>query len=93
MQGCQHVERRGIAVRIFAGRKALGLLPPLAAGQIGDKFEQHIGRRRQRNAVGEFLAEGAVADGKVLRHVECRQHTRDEIAIVGRENAKESPTT
>jgi hypothetical protein len=88
VQRCQHVERCGIAIGIFAGRKALGLLPPIAAGQVGDEFEQHVGRRRKRDAVGEFLAEGAVADRKVLRHVECRQHARDEIMIVGRENAE-----
>ena len=32
------------------------------------------------------------ADGKVRRHVECRQHGRDQIVIVGREDAEGSPT-
>ena len=53
----EHVERRGIAVRVFAGRQRLRLLPPRAAGEIRVKLEQHVGRGRERDAVGQHLAQ------------------------------------
>ena len=43
----QHVERGGVAVRILAGGERLGLLPALAAGDVGEQLEQHVGRRRR----------------------------------------------
>jgi hypothetical protein len=88
MQGREHVEHRGIAVGILAGGKTLGFLPPPAAGQIGNELEQHVRRRRKRDAVGELVAESAVADGKVSRHVEGRERAGDQIVIVGREHAE-----
>ncbi len=44
----------GVAVGILAGGQRLGLLPPLAAGDVGEQLEQHVGRgrraRRRRSA-------------------------------------------
>ena len=78
LQGRQHVERGGIAVRILAGRKRLCLLAPVAAGQIGNELEQHVGRRRQRNAVGQHLAQRASADREVRRRVKRSDHRIDQ---------------
>ena len=38
-------------------RERLGLLPPLAAGDVGDQLEQHVGRGAERDAVGQNLAQ------------------------------------
>ena len=84
----QHVERLGIAVGIFAGRQRARLLPPLAAGDVGIKLEQHVGRRRQRHAVDQHLAQRASADRKIGRRIERRDDGVDQRRIVGRKQAE-----
>src|SRR5262249_5307327 len=44
LQRGKHVERRRIAVRVATCRQLLRLLPPLAASEIGNQVEQHVGR-------------------------------------------------
>ena len=88
MQGGEHVERRAIAVGIFAGGKPLGLLFAFAAGEIRNQLEQHIGRRRQRDTVGDHSAQAAVADRKVRRRVKRGEHRCDQMMIVGGKNAE-----
>ena len=84
----EHVERRGIAVRVFARGERLGLLPPLAAGDVGVKLEQHVGGGRQRDAVGQHLAQRAPADREIGRGIERLDHGFDQRGIVGGKQAE-----
>ncbi len=84
----QHVERRGVAVGIAAVRQRLGLLPALAAGDVGEQLEQLVGRRRERHVVDQHVAQRAAADRMVARHAERGDHLIGEPRIVGREQAE-----
>ena len=84
----QHVERRGVAVRVLARGKRLGLLPPLAAGDVGEQLEQHVGRGRERHAVGQHVAQGAAADREIRRRAKRGDDGVDQVGIVRRENAE-----
>src|ERR1043166_1704787 len=84
----KHVERLRVAVRIAALGERVRLLPALAAREIGDELEQHVGRRRERHAVGKHLAQRAPADGEVRRRVDRFEHRLDQSKIVGREEAQ-----
>ena len=84
----QYVERLGIAVRILAIRERLGLLPPLAARDVGEQLEQHIGRGRERDAIDQRFAQRASADREIRRRAECRDNRIGEFRIVGGENAE-----
>ena len=83
MQGREHVEDAAVAVRVLTGGKPPRLLLALAAGEIGDELEQHVGRRRQRYAIGQHLAQHAAGDGKFRRRIERSEHRGDQIGIVG----------
>ena len=52
----------GVAVRVFAGSERLRLLPPLAAGDVGEQLKQHVGRGPERDAVDQHVAQCAPAD-------------------------------
>ena len=84
----QHVERRGVAIGILAVRQRLGLLPPLAAGDVGEELEQHVGRRAERHVVDQHVAQRAAADRMVGRCTERGDHRIGQRRIVGREQAE-----
>ena len=88
LQRGQHVERLGVAVRIAAGAERLGLLPPLAAGDVGDELEQHVGRDAERDAVGQNVAQGPAGDRKVGRRAERGKHGIDQRRLVMRKHAE-----
>ena len=75
----EHVERRRIAVRILAGRQRLGLLPPLAAGDVGQQLKQRVRRGRQatrrRSAPRAACAPPIAKSG---RRTERRHHLLDQ---------------
>ena len=76
LQSGEHVERGGVAVGIAPFGQRLGFLPPVAAGQVGDELEQHVGRRRQRHAVDQRLAQSAAADRKIGRRLAALRSPR-----------------
>ena len=89
--GCRGISRSPqarrasrIAVRILAGRQRLRLSSPLAAGDVGEQLEQHVGRRRQRHAVSQHLAQRAAADRKIRRRIERLDDGVDQRRIVCR---------
>jgi hypothetical protein len=88
VQGREHVERLGIAAGVAARGEPLCLLLALAAGEIGDELKKHVGRRRQRDAVGERLAQRAFGDRKIRRRLQRDEHRFDQIEVVAGENAE-----
>jgi hypothetical protein len=82
LQRGKDVERGGIAVGIAAFGEQLGFGAPVTAGEIRNKLEQDVGRRRKRHAVGERVAQSTIRDGKVRRRVERGQHSIDQAGIV-----------
>ena len=89
----EHVEGGGIAVRVLAGRQRLRLLPPLAAGDVGEKLEQHVGRGRERHAVDQHLAQRAPADREIrpARRAPSMTASTSAGSLVGK-RPKASPT-
>jgi hypothetical protein len=55
--GRQHIERRCVAVWVFPLCQGFCLCPGEAAGDVGDKFEQHIRREPERNVFAEHLVQ------------------------------------
>ena len=52
----QHVKAGGVAVWILAGGERLCLLPPLAAGDIGEQLKQRVRREPERNLLDQGTA-------------------------------------
>ena len=84
----EHVEGRGVAVGVVPGAQRLGLLPALAAGDVGIELEQHVGRGTERDAVDEDLAQRAPADRKIRRRVDRRDDGIDQRRVVRRNEAE-----
>ena len=78
----------GVAVGILAGGERLRLLPPVAAGDVGEQLEQHVGRGAERHAVDQHVAQRAAADREVRRRGERRDHGIGERGIIGGEDAE-----
>ena len=72
---------------------AFACLAPVAAGQIGNELEQHVGRGRQRYAIGQRFAQRAPADRKIRRRVERSDHRIDQAGSLAGKMPSESPTT
>ena len=88
LQDRHDVKRCGIAVGILALRQRPCLLALRAAGEIGDQFEQRIGRRRQRDVVKQDLAQRPAAH---LSGMGGAQHGDDLVnqpEVVAGENAE-----
>ena len=88
LQRREHIERGGVAVRIAAGAERLGLLPPLAAGDVGNELEQHIRRHAERDAVGQHVAQGTPGDREIWRRAERGKHGIDQRRLVMRKHAE-----
>ena len=84
----QHVEGGSIPVRVAAGGKRLGFLPPLAAGQIRNELEQHVRRRVKRDAIDQNLAQAPARDREIRRSVDGGDHRVDQRGVVGRIDAE-----
>ena len=88
LQHGHDIECGGITVGIFALRQRPRLFPIRTAGNEGDQFEQGIRRRRQRDVVGQHLAQRLAVDFGGVRRAEQGDDLVDQPEIVARENAE-----
>ena len=84
----EHVERRGVAVRILALREQARFLALRAAGHEGDEFEKRVGRRREREIALQCLSKRLAAHGCQMRRAEHADDLIDEPQIILDEDAE-----
>src|SRR5665213_1187591 len=72
LQRRHHVERRGVAIRVFALRQSTRLLALGAAGDKRQQLEQRVRRRRQRYVRYQDVAQGLAVDlGRMRGAQQC----------------------
>jgi hypothetical protein len=84
----EHVEGGSVAVGVVPGAEGLGLLPTLAAGDVGIELEQHVRRRAERDPVGQHVAQGAAADREICRRAQRGDYGIDQYGVVDRHDSE-----
>src|SRR5262249_59783912 len=84
----ENVERGGVTVWVLAGGKRLRLLPPLAAGDVGEQLKQHVRSGPEGDAVDEHIAQHPSADREIRRRLQRGNDGVDQRRVLARKYAE-----